>query len=490
MRPGPPNPILYEIHAFVWLREISRRYGRPVRLGCVPAEEWESLAGLGVDLVWLMGVWQRSPAALEIVRHDAQAMDGFRAELPNFHPEDLSGSPYAVRDYHVDPAIGGDEGLAIERARLAQYGMGLVLDFVPNHVAPDHPWVFSHPEYFVQGTSAESVLSPHAFLQVGEQIYARGKDPNFPAWEDVLQLNAFDPGLRAAVQQTLLRLAGQCDGLRVDMAMLLINRIFAATWGLRAGAIPESEFWPPILQAVHQTHPSFQFIAETYWGTEPELLSQGFDFCYDKGLYDELRDHRLPALHTRLQFSQSTLSRLVHFSENHDEPRALVAFSEDQWRVAAITAGTLPGLRMFYEGQLDGRRTRVSVLLARWPKETPDPTVRAFYQQLIPVLAGPPFRTGRWQPLPQPVGEDAFSPGECLAWTWEDEQTTRLVLINLAAQPRWLALTWPLEHPAPPRIEDLLSGQQFCRADLGDGPQYRVLAPARNGLILAPQPDA
>ena len=58
-------------------------------------------------------------------------------------------------------------------------------------------------------------------VEVAGSVFACGRDPFFPAWPDVLQLNAFDPGLRGAVVQTILDVATQCDGIRCDMAMLV-----------------------------------------------------------------------------------------------------------------------------------------------------------------------------------------------------------------------------------------------------------------------------
>src|SRR6478752_6180368 len=118
----PARPTIYEINTAVWLGGCT--------LDAVPAAEWDALAALPVDAVWLMGVWERSPAGLEI------ALRAF----PDLNGPDVIGSPYCVRDYAVDARFGGPAALAAARAELAQRGLGLILDYVPNHVAPDHPW--------------------------------------------------------------------------------------------------------------------------------------------------------------------------------------------------------------------------------------------------------------------------------------------------------------------------------------------------------------
>ncbi len=428
------NPILYEINTFVWLRELSRKYQQKVVLGTVPLEEWARLAQMGIQLVWLMGVWQRSPAAIDLVRHNPVAIEEFRQELPGFTFADLTGSPYSVRSYLVDPAIGGDTGLAIERTKLAGLGLGLILDYVPNHVAPDHPWTQDHPDYFIQGEPQDLIDDPESFIQLGKHIFARGRDPNFPAWMDVVQLNAFDPGLRQATANTLRSIASRCDGMRVDMAMLLINRIFASTWGSTAGEYPPDEFWPPILAQVKSQYPRVSFIAEAYWDTEEELIEYGFDYCYDKKLYDHLRDGHPRRLSAHLRQVERYQTHLVRFIENHDEPRALTAFLIDDGRLAALATATLPGLRMFHDGQFEGRRTRVSVLLGRRPEEAPDESVTAFYRDLLALCSSVPLQSGHWSRLAlyPPTGARPLT--RCLAWQWQHPDGTRVIAINLSKQ--------------------------------------------------------
>ena len=143
-----------------------------------------------------------------------------------------------MRRYVVDEHLGGPQGLDTARSMLRERGLRLVLDFVPNHVAPDHPWVFEHPEYFIRGDKEDLERDPASFFEVRGNVFACGRDPYFPAWPDVLQLNAFEPGLRQAVIGTISEIAEQCDGIRCDMAMLMLNNIFERTWGTRAGVKP------------------------------------------------------------------------------------------------------------------------------------------------------------------------------------------------------------------------------------------------------------
>ena len=225
------HPRIYEINTWVWLSELSRKHARPITLGKVPSQEWDGIAQLHVDAVWFMGVWERSPDGLAIARTNPSLMKDCLRALPDLTDPDIVGSPYCVRRYVVDAALGGPDGLAEARKQLSARGLRLMLDFVPNHVAPDHPWVGEHPEYFVRGSRVDLERDPASFLERAGQVYACGRDPYFPAWPDVLQLNAFDPGLRRAATETVLDIAGQCDGVRCDMAMLFINSIFERTWG-------------------------------------------------------------------------------------------------------------------------------------------------------------------------------------------------------------------------------------------------------------------
>ena len=151
----PHYPTLYEINTWVWLSDLRRKYGKSLDLNSVPSTEWDAIAGYGFDAVWLMGVWERSPAGIAIANKNNHLAGDFRRALPDFRSDDNVGSPYCVRRYVVDEHLGGPQGLSTARRELAKRGMKLILDFVPNHVAPDHPWVSRHPKYFVRGNASD-----------------------------------------------------------------------------------------------------------------------------------------------------------------------------------------------------------------------------------------------------------------------------------------------------------------------------------------------
>jgi Alpha amylase, catalytic domain len=462
----PRYPTIYEINTWVWLAELSTRAGHPVALGSVPESEWDALAAHGFDAVWLMGVWERSPAGIVIANRNKNLLDDFKRALPDFRPQDNVGSPYCVRRYVVDPHLGGPEGLAAARQELAKRDLRLILDFVPNHVAPDHPWVTAHPEYFVQGSAEEANADASSFMKIGDRVFACGRDPYFPAWQDVLQLNAFQPGLRQAMLETVSSIAGQCDGIRCDMAMLVMNAIFERTWSSRAGKRPATEYWPDLIRAVKKAYPEFLFIAEAYWNLEWELQKQGFDFCYDKRFYDRLEHDNAESVRLHLCADPAYQAKLLRFIENHDEPRAAATFSPVKQRAVAITMATLSGARLFHEGQFEGRKIRLPVFLGRRPEEPADQPLQVFYNWLLDAIDGPLFRDGQWA-LCNCVGwPDNSSYQHLVGWTWVKDNDRYLIVVNLsdsAAQAR-VQLPWEELRGKTWRLVDALSGESYDRS--------------------------
>ena len=467
----PKRPVIYEINTWVWLSDLRARYKQPLTLGNVPAQEWDALGALDADAVWFMGVWQRSPAGIAVSNANESLQEEFRRALPDYQLQDNVGSAYCVRAYTVDAELGGAEGLAQARAELAARGLRLILDFVPNHVAPDHAWATEHPEYFIRGDAADFARAPQEFFERDGSVIANGRDPYFAPWRDVAQLNAFDAGLRAAALETVLSIAAQCDGMRCDMAMLLLNEIFARTWGARAGAMPETEYWRDLIRAVKEKLPDTLFIAEAYWDLEYALMQLGFDYCYDKRLYDRLEHESAASVRGHLQAGLDYQDRLVRFIENHDEPRAAATFSPQRERAAALITLTVPGAKLLYDGQLSARKIKLPVFLARRAPEPHDYELDLFYRKLLKTVHANLFHDGEWELLQVQGWSDNASSQNLMAWGWQYENARALIVVNYsgARSQGMVKLTWDVLRGREWRMSDMLNGDVFIR----DGNQMR-----------------
>jgi len=432
------NPLVYEINTWVWLTELRERFGKPLTLDSIPAEAIDEIANWHPHYVWLMGVWERSPRSREIAQKHPDLQAEYERALPGFTAADVVGSPYAIRRYAVDPYFGGREALAAFRARLRERGIGLILDYVPNHVAVDHPWTVDCPACLVHGTEVDIKARSTFYFRVPENgaIIAHGRDPYFPAWTDTAQVDAFAPEGRAQSRAVVMDIAEQCDGARCDMVMLLVNSVFARVWNRPPDAIPPTEFWQEIIPPVKAKYPDFMFMAEVYWDMEAEMQSLGFDYTYDKRLYDRLRHENVHTVRDHLLAASSYQRKLVRFIENHDEARAVTAFGVDKSRMAAVVTMALPGAKLFHEGQFEGRRARLPVQLGRRPAEPTIEALRAFYQRLLNEIKDTPYRDGVFMTLAvNPFLSGDTSDQNMLAFAWALGDDWRIIVANDCDQP-------------------------------------------------------
>ena len=431
-----PHPLVLEVPARPWLRALSERAGRSLRLDEIPDAALDRIAGRGFHGLWLMGVWRTGSLGRRIARDSEELRREYDRVLPGWRTDDVQGSPYSIVAYDPPEAWGGTTALDDLRRRLHERGLALVLDFVPNHVAADHPWVDEHPEHLVTGTPEDLERSPHDWYERaganGEsRVIAHGRDPFFPGWTDTAQVDVRRRGARRALIETMSAVASRCDGLRCDMAMLLLRDVFRDTWGERDGE-PETEFWSDAIAEVRRDHPQITLIAEVYWGREPELQELGFDFTYDKELYDALVAQDLEKVREKTAEPESVQSRALRFLENHDERRSADVFGNRRGPAAALTY-SLPGLRFFQEGQREGRLLRPPVQLARHLEEPVDPDCQAFYERLLDMLGSEALHTGRWAPQEvRGVSEHATFPESLLGNRWWTERETWVVLANLS----------------------------------------------------------
>ena len=461
-----PGRALYQLNTRVHLTARSRLLGRPATLDDIADAELDHIAAQGFDWVWPLSVWRTGRASRAVSLADPDLRREFAATLPDLTDDDIGGSGFAIAGYEVSPELGGDAALARLWERMAARGLRLMLDFVPNHTALDHPWVASHPDRFVRGTEADLQAAPGNWTSViaaddERAVLAHGRDPYFPGWTDTLQLDYGNPDTVEAMAAELASIAGRCDGVRCDMAMLLLPDVFARTWG--RAALP---FWPGAIDRARSAYPGFTLMAEVYWDLEATMLGQGFDFAYDKRLYDRLVAGAAGPVRDHLRAGLDEQVRLVRFLENHDEPRAAATFAPDRHEAAAVVTFLAPGLRFLHEGQLEGLRVRISPHLLRGPDESVDGRLASFYGALLTLLRDPLVRDGAWRLLDVTPAWDGNPTWDAyVAFGWRLGARRLVVAVNLGPTRGQCYVRAPLEdqRDADVRLLDRLDGRVFER---------------------------
>ncbi|AOS82960.1 alpha-amylase [Chlorobaculum limnaeum] len=470
-------PLVYEINTRVWLKEISTRLGRPATLDDVPAEELQILLDGKFTHVWLMGVWKPSRYSAAI----AGSHRGLRPELldhlKDLQPEDIVSSPYSIPAYEVSEAIGGHDALVAFRKRLAEMGVRLMLDFVPNHMALDNRWLPEHPELFVSVSRHEQCHDPASCFEYTRGKYlAHGKDPYFPSWTDTLQLNYANPATHEMMIHNLSHISDLCDGVRCDVAMLILKDVFNTTWENLAGKMTE-EFWPKAIEAIRKKHPKFLFLAESYWNREWELQQMGFDFTYDKPFYDYLGASpvNVPKLKGHLLADWNYQKRLCRFIENHDEVRASERFGPNH-AVAALVMLTSPGLDLIHQGQLLGLKKKIPVQLIRHSKEPSHKALLHLYLKLFAFRGEAVFQEGHTEWL------ELNSNGQslCFGYSRTIPGVRAFVLANFSAT----GIDTRFSHPALAGLNDQAVTAFSTR--FPEHPHERQLNDATLSIRLAP----
>ena len=473
-----PHPHLYEINTWAWLEELSAEHGRYMGLGDVPDDQWDRLRNLGFDFIYLMGVWRRSAIGRSMFRTNPAEFPPFDATLPGWQAADVVGSPYSIQDYSPDPRIGSYDDLSEIHRKLRSRGMGLILDFVPNHTGFDHPWTREHSDRYVLGSEQDFRQNPKAFYLLenegGQHAFvARGRDPYFDPWQDVAQLNYFNPDCRAAMIEILKNISRYCDGVRCDMAMLVTNEVFMRTWGsfLKSWPTPETEFWEEAVAAL----PDFVWLAEVYWDMEWKMQQLGFKFTYDKRLYDRLRASCPREIRAHLAADSNYQSKLTRFLENHDEPRAAAIFPSEKTASLALLLSTLPGMRFYHHGQLEGRRIHVPMPLARAGSEAVDQERLQLYERILTFANSGLFHTGEWAPLDvRAAGDDSFD--DLLAYRWTQGRECAVIVVNLGGR----TAQGMVQGADTGTLQNCL----YCDVLTGNDYVYERSAITRNGLYV------
>ena len=428
------NSLLYEINTRVWIK----RFGQNKLLHEIPLEYWIDLHSKGFEFIWLMGVWQINPNTIEKYCFEEGLIQEYQNALPDWEKEDIIGSPYSIEDYIVSQNLGGNDSLTQLKEQLNSIGLKLILDFIPNHFSAESNLIDATPELFLQGTEEELNSDSKTYFKKNDRIFAHGKDPNFAAWQDTIQINYFNNSARKIMLHKLDQISELCDGVRCDMAMLINNSIFANTWknnsSLQKSKFPKNEFWSDAIQKI-KNKKDFIIIAEAYWNTEWMLQEFGFDYTYDKRLLDRLKSENVTEIRSHLFADNNFQQKSIRFIENHDEQRAAKIFSLEKHKAAAIIAYALPGLKLIHDGQFEGKQIRLPVQLGREPKEEINNDTRNFYNKLLAIIRNDSFKIGNWKLLDTlRAWEGNYSNNNFLVWLWEYNSDQRIVIVNYSDQ--------------------------------------------------------
>lgn len=458
-------PILYEVNTRVWLRELSERADRPVTLSDIPETEIERWRRSGFTHIWLMGLWQVGPRARDVALKHWH--EHWRKDIPS-SADDVIGSPFAIQEYSVDARLGDALSLLILKERLGRAGLRLILDFVPNHLGLDSTEPVRFPARFVHADEPRDGTFPLE-ARFGKRYFAHGRDPYFAPWIDTVQLD-----YRVAETHEAMRAVAQTtsmfgDGLRCDMAMLLLPEIFEETWKdfpCQGAHQTMANFWRKTIPAVRLLQPQVELIAEVYWDREAELQELGFDYTYNKRVCDYLlREEEGELVEFLASCSLKYLERSVHFLENHDEARVASKLPVGKHKTAAALILFLPGMALLHHGQIEGWRKFAPIQMNKRAPENIDPELNAFYSDLLCVLQDTQIRRGK---------PELLIDGKLVAVEWRGAAETDVGMVNLGHErQRWdlvgfkekeAAILWR-SHPEAVGIEQgkiVLAPQGAC----------------------------
>ncbi|MGZ9160314.1 MAG: alpha-amylase family glycosyl hydrolase [Candidatus Limnocylindrales bacterium] len=393
-----PRVVLMAKSTYVWLDQLSRRYGRELRtLDAVPDEELDRLARWGVTGLWLIGLWQRSAASERIKRMRGNA--------------DAVASAYSLDEYRIADDLGGEAAYANLRDRAAALGIRLASDMVPNHMGIDSRWVVDHPDWFLSlpeppypaytytgpDLSSEErvgiVLEDHYWddsdaavvfkrfdRATGDERYVyHGNDGTSFPWNDTAQLDFLKPEVREHVIRVIIDVARRFPVIRFDAAMVLAKRHIQRLWWPLPGAgdgIPSRavhamsqaefdarmpvEFWREVVDRVAAEVPDTLLLAEAFWMLEGYFVrTLGMHRVYNSAFMHMLRDEDgagyRKLIRDTLEFDPEILGRYVNFMSNPDEETAVEQFGKgDKYFGVAMVMATLPGLPMLGHGQIEG----------------------------------------------------------------------------------------------------------------------------------------
>ncbi len=427
-----PNVVLLAKSTYVWLEQLSQKYGRHIyRLDHVPEEELQLMSRRGITGLWLIGLWERSVAS-KTIKHLRGAYDAV-------------ASAYSLKEYQIAEDLGGDDAYIQLRDRAARYGLRLASDMVPNHMGIDSPWVIEHPDWFLyrwespypvysfngpdlsNDSRVEIKLEDHYYDQTDAAVVFQlrhradgatrymyhGNDGTTFAWNDTAQLNYSRADVREHVMQVILHVARMFPIIRFDAAMVLAKRHVQRLWFPLPGAggsIPSraedaisdeefnalmpAEFWREVVDRVAVEVPGTLLLAEAFWLLEGYFVrTLGMHRVYNSAFMVMLRDEDNAKyrsyLKKTLEFDPDIMKRYVNFMSNPDEKTAIAQFgSGDKFFGVSTLLATLPGLPMFGHGQIEGFTEQYGMeykaaKMQEWPNEG---LIARFEHEIAPLL--------------------------------------------------------------------------------------------------------
>lgn len=463
------NPKLYEINSRIWIKQFGRNAG----LSDIPEGFFKKFVDDGMDLIWMMGIWKTCETIIEETCFTVDLISAYTKALPDWKKEDIIGSAFSIDNYEVNPLLGTLDELKALKEELNGLGLKLILDFVPNHFNAASRFIYSNPEFFLEADEESlqgdinNFYKPHS---ANGRIFAHGRDPFFLAWTDTVQVNFFSKEARNFLTEILLNLTEVCDGVRCDMAMLALNNVFYNTWmgvlNKRKIQKPEGEFWLEAIKTVKKKAPDFLMLAEVYWGLEQQLQKLGFDYTYDKNLTDLLFYNDIQGVKNHLHSDEEVQQKSIRFIENHDEQRAAAKFGKHRSLAAAAAISTIPGMKLYYDGQFEGKKIRTPIQFGTEPVEKTSEKIKSFYNKLLSITNCDIFKNGRWSLL-EPAPVDAWNKSfeNFFAWSWSLKDEIILTVINYSEETSHCRIKLGLATNKDMLIfEDLLNDVKYSRA--------------------------
>lgn len=435
--------LIYQIDIREFIHRLNVEKNKKHNLNNLPDEFFIDLKNLGVEFLWLLGIYQPSKASQKISVSMKELHKKYNESLPDWKEDDVIGSPYAITEYKIAKEFGGEDAYKKFKLRLKnKFQFKIILDFVPNHYAIDSPIVQKHPEFFIHAPKNIIGINPEEFhlLKIKNKDYliAYGKEPFSPVWKDTLQLDYRSKKVQEFMIKELMTLSEKCDGVRCDMSMLLLSDIFFNNWKkfpLPDDFVPVAkEFWYDAIKKVKQKKPEFIFVAEVYWSRENDLLNLGFDYVYEKRLYEMLIDSKINLINEYIKNVFSFQRKRLLFIENHDEPRSAHIFTTEKLKSVATLIYTLPSMKLIYDGQLEGRKFHHAIQLKRLYQEVTNNELKNFYKLLFQSIRKSSIIDGYFKflhPVPAWEGNPAFY--NFVVFLYENEKLAKdLVVINLS----------------------------------------------------------